>query len=358
MLLLLQHNGRMTTRELAEELKVSPRTIVRDMESLSQTGIPVYAERGPHGGWALVDGFRTSLTGLKKDELLAVLAALSARLPEEMGISASYSSAYRKLIASLPPSARKDADFFRQRLHIDGAGWRRSVEALPYLPIVQEAVWEDAPLQLLYGSAGASARGGEKSAGAGGAEGGGPMWRTVYPLGLVAMGAIWYLAAAGEDGTVRSFRISRIAGAEKLAGTVTRPTGFDLAAYWEQSTAAFQAALPRYPATIRLSPAALPRLRQTRFVKIIEMIGMPQSGEPEKMEEAERAEAANEACRTLLLNVEFNTLESACQIALGFGTELKVVEPPELADAVIVQARQVLEMYENAPAKKTNPPSS
>ncbi len=122
-LLLLQTNGRMTSRQLAEKLEVSERTIFRDMESLSMAGVPVFAERGSSGGWHLSEGYRTNLTGLKKDEIQSLLLMNPTGVLKDLGLDQDFDQAFLKLLAALPPSIRSDAEYVRQRIHIDGAGW-------------------------------------------------------------------------------------------------------------------------------------------------------------------------------------------------------------------------------------------
>src|SRR5690606_4948855 len=72
-LLVLQNEGKLSTRALAERLEVSERTIVRDMEALSMAGVPIYAERGSKGGWLLANGYRTKLTGMKAEEFASLI---------------------------------------------------------------------------------------------------------------------------------------------------------------------------------------------------------------------------------------------------------------------------------------------
>ena len=144
-LLLLQARGRMTAHQLAQELEVSVRTIYRDIDALSTAGVPVYAERGPGGGCELIDSYRTSLTGLNKDEVHA-LFMLSIPAPlDELGVSQELKTALRKLAAALPAARRQDEERVRQRITLDWTGWNQPADPVPHLQTIQQAVGEPAP---------------------------------------------------------------------------------------------------------------------------------------------------------------------------------------------------------------------
>ena len=247
--LLLQNNGRMTSGQLAERLEVSERTIIRDMESLSTAGVPVYAERGAVGGWLLADGYRTNLTSFREEELVALLVTGEASLLGDLGIDRFFDAGMQKLLAAAPAGVSAGAAAVRQKVHVDGAGWQKSGERFPLLPVVQEAVWEERLLSVQY------SRGEEQ------------VERVLQPLGLVAKRSVWYLVALA-DGEIRTFRISRLLGAELLADRFERPPDFDLAACWEQSTADFRQRLPQYPARLKLLETILQRLGKERYVEV------------------------------------------------------------------------------------------
>ncbi|MFS0644424.1 helix-turn-helix transcriptional regulator [Siminovitchia sp. 179-K 8D1 HS] len=306
-LLLLQNNGKMTAKELAEKLEVSERTIHRDMEALSTAGVPVYAERGTNGGWSLADGYRTNLTGMKTEEMQTLLLAHSSSLLGDLGLENSFESAFQKLLAAIPGSMHHETKKLQERIHIDGAGWHQRQELLPCLSTVQEAVWQERKLEMVY-------RRDEKI-----------YERIVEPLGLVAKGSIWYLAAAA-DGELRTYRISRIERARITAESFRRPDHFDLAGYWEQSTKQFKAQLPRYPARISFCETVHDRLSKQPYMKI------------------HTTDTVNSGW--IEADVEFNTVESACEIILGYGALMKALEPAELREKVAAEALAVLRMYQ------------
>jgi predicted DNA-binding transcriptional regulator YafY len=308
-MLLLQVSQRVTARELARRLEVSERTIHRDMEALGASGVPIVADRGAGGGWSLLEEYRTNLTGLSEAELQALFLAQPARVLSDLGLRAPAEAALIKLRAALPASARHDAEHARQRLHIDGAGWLQSRDDVPLLPAIQEALWQDRRLRLSYRRADDTA-----------------VERLVDPLGLVAKGSIWYLIGA-VDGAIRTYRVARVHAAEPTGETFERPAGFDLAAHWESSKAEFQAGLPRYPATLLIDAASLEYMRTVgRFARV------------------ERTEPPDERGR-VVAEMLFETEQSACEYALGFGARVEVLAPAQLRDLVAAAARDVVALY-------------
>lgn len=309
-LLLLQVHRRMTARELASRLEVSERTIHRDMDALSAAGFPVFAERGIGGGWMLVEGYRTNLTGLNKDEIQALFLTKPLRVLADLGLEKASNAALTKLSAALPSAYRDSAEYARQRIFVDAAGWHRSEESIEFLPALQEAIWKERKLKFSY------LRGG----------GCDPVERLVDPLGLVAKGSVWYLVA-GIEGQIRSYRVSRVFGAVMTDQPCTRPRGFDLASYWEQSAVSFKANLPHYQATVRVHPEAFPIMRFAgRFARIVQV------SEPD-------------AEGWLTVSMRFDVEEMACEYALSFGARMEVLEPKALREHVVAAARSLIAFY-------------
>ncbi len=308
-MLILQVHRRITARELARRLEVSERTIHRDMEALSGAGIPVFAERGSGGGWALLEEYRTNLTGLNKSEIQALFLTRPSRLLADLGLDKASEGAFIKLLASLPSMYRADAEYVHQRIYIDPTGWNHSGETIPFLTAIQGAVWQERRIKITYRRSGC-----------------GPVERLLDPLGLVAKGSVWYLVAATGD-EIRSYRVSRVEGFEMTDELCVRPKGFDLAAYWEQNTIEFKKQLPRYSVSVRVSPMVLPRISFAgRFAKI------QQVGSPDETGWAE-------------VLIHFDSEEVAWEYALSFGPQVEVLEPRELRDKVIEMARRVIEFY-------------
>jgi predicted DNA-binding transcriptional regulator YafY len=311
MLLLLQAHGRLTGRQLAARLEVSERTVHRDMEALCAAGVPVYALRGSRGGWQLEENWRTQVPGLDESELRALLMAQPRALGDARLVHAA-ERALGKLMASLPATMREQAASIRQRLYVDSAGWRGTSENLSMLPIVQDAVSRDRRLAITYWR-----RGGEC------------VERTIDPLGLVAKGSIWYLVARTIDG-FRTYRVSRIEQATLLELPSERPADFDLAAYWTESAARFEEALPRYRTRLRIEPDTARWLKMWR-------VGWSQD-----------TEDPPPADGWITLRMVFDTEDEACFVVLGLGRRVDVLEPDHLRTRVATEAAAVLDRIERA----------
>jgi predicted DNA-binding transcriptional regulator YafY len=195
-------------------------------------------------------------------------------------------------------------------------GWRHSEEAVPFLPVIQDAIWQERRLRLTY-------RRSDRST----------TERLVDPLGLVAKGSVWYLVAAVE-GELRTYRISRVQDATMTDEPCVRPPALDLAAYWKQSTAEFKAQLPRYTATVRVDPSILSRVRHgERYTRVEREYPPDEDG-------------------WVRLEMDFEEEHNACEYVLSFGPQIEVIEPTSLRERVIQAAESVVAFY----AKRTRTP--
>jgi predicted DNA-binding transcriptional regulator YafY len=246
MLLLLQARGRLTAEQLATELEVSARTIYRDLEALSAAGVPVYAEPGRHGGIQLIDGYRTRLTGLTTKEAEALFAAGVPGPVGDLGLGTVLGAARLKLLAALPDDLAERASLAAQRFHVDAPGWFRSSRQEPHLATLATAVWEDRRVDILYRHPGD----------------GPPASRSLDPLGLVCKAGTWYLVAR-RDGELRTYRVSRVGELTVRDERFTRPPDFDLARFWTDAVADFEAAMPTVEVLADVSPDTLGPLEDT-----------------------------------------------------------------------------------------------
>jgi predicted DNA-binding transcriptional regulator YafY len=302
MLLLLQAHGRLTGRELAERLEVSERTVHRDMESLSTSGVPVFAIRGAQGGWQLDENWRTQVPGLDEAELRGLMMA-QPRIVGDPKLATAAQRALEKLMAALPTSLREQAASIRERLYVDTSGWRPSQENLSMLPIVQDAVARDRKLSITY-----CKPNGDRSE------------RVVDPLGLVVKGSAWYLVANTPAG-MRTFRVSRIERATPLSKPAKRPRDFNLAKHWSDATRQLTESWTSYPATLRLDA------RSARWMR--------------GWHSAREVGAPDEQGRITLM-LEFDSEHEAAFVVLGLGTSVQVLKPDALRDRVRRQAAAIL----------------
>ena len=305
-LLLLQTKGRMTAQSLAERLEVSQRTILRDMDALSGAGVPVVAERGARGGWRLIDGYQTKLTGLTAAEIQTLFLGRPPKVLADLGLKDAAEGAWLKLQAALPSEARQQAAFIRQRILIDPRGWRDATESIAALPALLEGLWRRRRVHFRY--AHTPDKFGERS---------------VDPLGLVARGSHWYLVAA-RDNELRTYRVSKISDAAVLDEPSSDPSDFDLATHWESASVAFRSKLPTFYATYVATPSAMPWMRWYRGWRL-----------QEECPDGDR----------IRIRLRFDVEDEAVRFALGFGTTVELVDPPELRETVLRAARELVALY-------------
>jgi predicted DNA-binding transcriptional regulator YafY len=305
-LLLLQSKGLMTARTLAQRLEVSERTILRDMDALSGAGVPVLAERGAGGGWRLMDGYQTKLTGLTSTEIQTLFLGRPPKVLADLGLKDAAEAAWIKLQAALPVEVRAQAEFVRQRILVDPRGWRDAGDALTALPIVLDCLWRQRRLKFVY----------ERAPEPG-------YERIVDPLGLVARGSNWYLVAAkGTDS--RTYRISRIRDAVVLEEPSNRPANFDLASHWEKSSTAFRDQLPSFHATYLVDESIMHWIRWYRGSRLQE----------------EPADGSR-----IRVRLRFDAEHEALMFALSLGAGAELVEPAHLRAQVAAAAAATAALY-------------
>ena len=310
MLLLLQTRGRLSAPELARELEVSERTVLRDVEALSAAGVPVYTERGRLGGVSLLAGYRTDVSGLTADEARALFAFGGRGGPDD----GSLESALRKLLAALPEARRPEVRAAGERVVVDPTGWRRQPDDPPTLAAIREAVWADRRLRLRYRTSDA------------------PVARTytVDPWGLLAKAGSWYLIAA-HRGRARLFRVSRVQSAEQTGDAADRPAGLDLEATWRQLRGHLERAAEPVPVVLRIR-----RGRTAMVLRLAAAQLAGQAGTPEVDPERPTWER---------VTLPFRAVGAARAALLGFGGDVEVLSPPEVRDDLVATARAVLARY-------------
>jgi predicted DNA-binding transcriptional regulator YafY len=324
LLILLQTRGRLTAKILAQELEVSERTIYRDVEALSTAGVPVFVERGPGGGCELLENYRTDLTGLNASEAQA-LAMLAVPEPlAQLGVGQELKAALLKLSAALPDTQRREEQRTRQRVHLDSSGWFQPEEAVPCLAALQQGVWEDSLLHIIYQL-----------------EFGATFDEVVAPYGLVSKTNVWYLvggrqvswdasqAGQGQE-TIRVYRAAQILQAEILNQPFDRPGYFNLSSYWKQWCAETEQFRSDFVVAARVSPALEPLL--PRYFGDHVRGGMDQAGEPD-------AEGWTR------VTLSFETFEAARDRLLGFGGAVEVMAPLTLRLVMQDFASQIARRY-------------
>ncbi|MGD3105069.1 helix-turn-helix transcriptional regulator [Streptomyces sp. YGL11-2] len=368
MVLLLQSRPSMTAGELARELEVSERTVTRDVLSLSEAGVPVYADRGRAGGYRLIGGYRTRLTGLGRSEAEALFLSGVPSALREMGLGDAASAARLKVSAALLPELRDAASGAAQRFHLDAPAWYQEPETPPRLPAIADAVWDDRRLTVRY------LRKDREVA------------RELEPYGLVLKAGVWYLAARACDGRpaaasgpgaprdapppgdgrrsagFRVYRVDRFtaveaggaadraepsAGSEETGGTAgaaprpgrtggrfRRDEGFDLPAFWAERAQEFARSLLREEVVLRLSPQGVRQLPYvTERIAAREAIA------------AALAAGGPDGRGRLTVSLAVESAEVAYSQLLALGPEGEVLAPSGLRERFAAAARRTAALY-------------
>ncbi len=323
-LMLLQSRGRMSAQALAGELEASVRTIYRDVEQLSASGVPVTVKRGPAGGFELLGGWRTRLTGLTPKEAQAMFLVGTPGPASQLGLGEAMASAQLKLLAALPPQWQSEARVVGTRFHLDPVGWFQNPARVEHLGAIADAVWNERRVKVRYES-----------------------WkdvsnRVIEPLGLVLKAGEWYVVAGGgkdangKEKDPRTFRLSSMHEVEVRAERFARPKGFELAKYWAASIARFEDGVYKGTAIVRVSALGEKRLRALSAAVCAA---------------ADRSDDAADDDGWRRVAVPIESVEHASHQFLRLGVEGEVISPPELREKLAETARHLAKTYSRpAPA--------
>ena len=316
LLMLLQTRGRLSAQVLAEALEVSVRTIHRDVDELSASGVPIWADRGRLGGFQLQPGWRTRVDGLTAPEAQAMFLGGLPGPAAELGLGEAMASAQLKLLAALPDGWREDARRVSARFHLDPIDWYRGPSATDHLPAIAQAVWSERRVAMRYES-----WKGEVS-------------RRVDPLGLVLKAGIWYLAAqvANDKRGVRTYRLSNILDLAVTDEPFARPAGFDLAAWWQASTQRFEKELAVDTAQLRVSASGMKALRD---------LGAAVA------QAVEASASAPDESGWRRVTIPIESIPHAAAQVLRLGAQAEVLKPAALRRALLERVSAVAALYED-----------
>jgi predicted DNA-binding transcriptional regulator YafY len=309
--MLLQTRGRLSAETLAEELEVSVRTVYRDIDQLSAAGVPVYADLGRNGGFALLDGWRTRLTGLTAPEARALFLSGLPGPAGELGLGDEVQAAELKLLAALPADWQDEARRMASRFHLDPKGWFASGHKPDYLKLVADAVWTERRIAIRYDS-----------------------WTkvsdsTVDPLGIVLKGGTWYLVARRDSG-FRTFRLSQIVTLLVLDETFARPADFDLPRHWEETTAQFEKDIYVATARVRATSIGAARLKDISPTMRAAVDAANPQYNPDGWAE---------------FDIPIEEEQWACREMTRIGPEVEVLSPPGLRDRMKAIAQKLAGFY-------------
>ncbi|NEB79955.1 YafY family transcriptional regulator [Streptomyces sp. SID14478] len=308
-LLLLQTRGRVPAHELAERLEVSVRTIYRDVEALSSAGVPVYAERGRHGGITLLPGYRTDVTGLTEDESRALFILAAQGAHAALGLDSAIGSALRKVMAALPEPHRPAAELTSRRILVESSRWMGPPPRQVDVSSLQDAVFTDRRLRIRYRHSGADA----------------PRTYTVDPYGLVSKAGVWYLVA-DRGGAPRLFRADRMRSVTVTDAPVERRAGVELADVW----AVLKERVEVRPGGVDVTA----RVRRSRFDLFLRMCGNSLIEHPEDDGTSE----------WITVRLGFGAPGAARTLA-PFADAVEVLRPPEVREELARCAAAITALY-------------
>ena len=310
--MLLQAHGKMTARGLAEMLEVSERTVYRDIDALSIAGIPIYSDPGPQGGYALIDDYQTSLTGLTEGEVRALFMLRVPAPMTDLGLDKDLRAALLKLSASLPNIHRSDEEKVRQCFYFDSTWWRQGGERVPHLKTIQQAIWQNLKIQIVYHPHFTT-----------------EIERLVAPYGLVAKAGVWHLVCLRNERMV-VHRVSDLIDVRLSNESFERPVDFNLEKYWSAWCTAYEEVLSDFSATVKVAPDFISVLPRYFGNDVCDQIAQAGSLDAEGW---------------VVLDLAFESFEAARDRILGFGRGVEVLEPLALRRSVFDFAEQITALY-------------
>jgi predicted DNA-binding transcriptional regulator YafY len=310
--MLLQTHEKMTAQELSKAMEVSPRTIYRDITALNIAGIPVYTDRGPGGGIALVDSYRTTLTGINEDEAKALFMMSIPEALNDLGMSDNLKTALLKMAAALPSHQKTVMSETQQRIYLDSSGWIPSEKPLPHLEIINRAIWGDKLILVIY-QGHFNAR----------------IECEIEPYGLVSKQNVWYLVGVVED-YIRVIKIKDILEVTVLNENFSREKYFDLVLEWKKWCKANQDHRSVFTAKIMVAPELIQHLKlYLRANTDYQIVETNQNNENGWVE----------------VSIIFENFFQARECILSMGRAAQVVEPEPLKLSIIDFAEQIRDFY-------------
>jgi len=309
----LQNNRRMTASALSRELEVTERTIYRDMVALNTAGIPVYAVKGPKGGFSLIEDFKTTLTGLTEEEVKTLFMLDIPPQLIQLGLDQKAKLALLKLSAALPASKAPLKNLLDQKFLFDPDFWYHTLTPIPYLQTIHHALWNDHRLKIVYKLPFDVTR----------------EW-VVEPYGLVSKENNWYLVCNKNGNQMRVLYISRILEAKVLDEVFSRNKAFNLGAFWKKWCKEYEGKHLSYPVIMRIKKALLPGFRKVHLVEIL------------------RNKESCDQNGWWWVKINFKSLNDARQNLLGYGNSIEVIEPKALRLSIADFAEQIINLYKKS----------
>ncbi|EQB87709.1 putative DNA-binding transcriptional regulator YafY [Clostridium punense] len=306
-LMLLQIHKKLTASELSERLEVSVRTIYRDIDTLSGIGVPIVADKGINGGIKLIGNYKTSITGINKNELFSLFLPTGDKILEDLGIEKLKDSTILKILGETSTEDLREFENLQNYIYIDMNTWNEPNTILNTntLSLLQNAIWNSKVLKIIY-------RKTEEVKEV-----------KLEPLGLVCKRGTWYLVAINNH-IIKTYKVTSIESALLMPNTFTRPDNFNLKSYWIDSTNNFKSLIPKYTFTFKVNPKVLNNIKERPFITISETMHKDDD---------------------IYLKIKFDSLWQGVEFAFGYGKSIKIIEPLEAISEIKRKAEEVLELY-------------
>lgn len=308
LMLHLHSKGKTTTSKLAELLEVSRRTILRDINALTEAGVPIYTESGHHGGVYLDEKYQISLTGLNLDEIRSLFVSSLPDILKDIGLDSASESSYLKLMAALPSNQKTEIERLQQRIYIDPLEWKHHSHSIQFLNELLAAVFQDTRLKVIYKRADSSI-----------------VKRTLEPCSLVAKATVWYLIAA-YNGQFHTYRVSRFQAIEPLEEGFERVSNFDLRKYMAEQVERRHLQAPYYTCTLEIKSERI----ETFNWSLIEDL---------------KVVKASDRTGWQIIEIKFGFIETIEMLLIALGQDALLLEPADLINRVIARAKNIVEMY-------------
>lgn len=306
-LMLLQIHKKLTASELSKRLEVSVRTIYRDIDTLSGIGVPIVADKGINGGIKLIGDYKTSITGINKNELFSLFLPTGDKILEDLGKEKLKDSTILKILGDSSSDELKEFENLQNYIYVDMNTWNEPSTILntDILSVLQNAIWNSNTLKILYRKKDEVKE------------------IELNPLGLVCKRGTWYLVAINNE-LIKTYKVTSIESALLTPNTFTRPDNFNLKSYWIDSTKSFKSLIPKFTFTFKINPKILNNIKERQFITISEIV---------------------EKDDNTYLIIKFDSLWQGVEFAFGYGKSIEIVEPIEAISEIRKKAEEVLQLY-------------
>lgn len=306
-LMLLQIHKKLTASELSKKLEVSVRTIYRDIDILSGIGVPIVTDKGINGGVKLLGDYKTSLTGINKNELFSLFIPTGDKILEDLGVENLKDSTILKILGNSSPNQVKEVENIQNYIYIDMYTWNQSNTSVntDILSVLQNAIWNSKSLKILYRKINETKE------------------VVLNPLGLVCKRGVWYLVAVNNE-IIKTYKVASVESALLMDDTFIRPNDFNLKSHWKNSTSNFLSLIPKHTFIFKVSPYILNHIKERQFITISESM-------------------VNE--NEIYLNIKFDALWQGIEFAFGYGKDIEIIEPIAAISEMKKKALEVIDLY-------------